>query len=108
VLAVPYHLDEYLPDLDLPVTPARVITADMPPGEVWDRLAALYTRVATTVTDAARDNARPAVMSGDCMTSLATIAGLQAAGLEPAIVWLDAHGDMQAPWRLRRSRGDQQ
>jgi hypothetical protein len=25
VIAVNYHLDEYLPDLDLPVTPARVV-----------------------------------------------------------------------------------
>jgi arginase family enzyme len=40
VLRVPYHLDEYLPDLDLPLDPARVgaartITADIPPGDPW-------------------------------------------------------------------------
>jgi arginase len=27
VIAVPYHLDEYLPDLDLPLMPAEVVTA---------------------------------------------------------------------------------
>jgi arginase len=95
VVAVPYHLDDYLPDLDLPITPARVVTTAMPPGDVWERLAALYARVATTVTDAIRGNARPVVVSGDCMTSLATITGLQRAGLDPAIVWFDAHGDVQ-------------
>ena len=29
-IAVPYHLDEYLPDLDLPLTPDEVVTADLP------------------------------------------------------------------------------
>ncbi len=29
------------------------------------------------------------------MTSLGTVTGLQRAGLDPAIVWLDAHGDVQ-------------
>ena len=27
VIAVPYHLDEYLPDLDLPLEAAEVVTA---------------------------------------------------------------------------------
>jgi len=75
VAAVPYHLDDYLPDLDLPITPVRVVTADMPPGEVWDRLPALYARVAATVTYTTRDNVRAVVMSGDCMTWLAIITG---------------------------------
>jgi arginase len=34
-------------------------------------------------------------MSGDCTTSLATVAGLQRAGVDPAIVWFDGHGDVQ-------------
>jgi arginase len=95
VIAVPYHLDDYLPDLDLPVTPARVVTLDMPRAGVWDRLAALYAGVATEVTGPARDGSCPVVVSGDCMTSLGVIAGLQRAGLDPAIVWFDAHGDVQ-------------
>jgi hypothetical protein len=32
VLQVPYHLDEYLPDLDLVLTAEQVITADLPSG----------------------------------------------------------------------------
>lgn len=35
----------------------------------------------------------PVVISGDCPTSLATVAGLQRKGSGPSIVWLDAHGD---------------
>ena len=37
------------------------------------------------------------VASGDCLTALGTVAGLQAAGADPAVVWFDAHGDVQTP-----------
>ena len=97
VIAVPYHLDEHLPDLDLPRPPERVITADLPAAGTWDRLAVLYAAVAGAVAGAARDGAVPVITSGDCTTALGTVAGLQRAGLAPAIVWLDAHGDVQTP-----------
>jgi hypothetical protein len=32
-IAVPYHLDEYLPDLDLPLEPDEVVTVQFPPGD---------------------------------------------------------------------------
>jgi arginase len=35
------------------------------------------------------------VISGDCSTALGTMAGLQHAGLDPAVVWFDAHADVQ-------------
>jgi arginase len=92
---VPYHLDEYLPDLDSPLAPDVTITADLPDGDAWHRMAHLYRSVAETVAGAVGHGERPSVVSGDCSTSLATVAGLQRAGLEPAIVWLDAHGDVQ-------------
>ncbi|MGL5811311.1 MAG: arginase family protein, partial [Nocardioides sp.] len=34
------------------------------------------------------------VISGDCLAALGTLAGLQRAGLDPALVWFDAHGDV--------------
>jgi arginase len=37
------------------------------------------------------------VVSGDCTTTLGVVAGLQHAGVDPAIVWFDAHGDLQTP-----------
>jgi arginase len=41
IIAVPYHLDEYLPDLDLPLEPDEVVTVQFPPGDPWERLAVL-------------------------------------------------------------------
>ena len=95
VIQVPYHLDEYLPDLDVPLPPDTVITADLPAGDVWDRLSALYTGVAAAVAAEAGRGGRPVVVSGDCMTALGTMSGLQRAGVQAGIVWFDAHGDVQ-------------
>ena len=92
VIGVPYHLDEYLPDLDLPLRPEAVVTPDLPAGDVWERMAFLYSRVARAVAE------RPGgsvVVSGDCTTALGTVAGLHSAGADPGIVWFDAHGDVQ-------------
>jgi arginase len=50
VIGVPYHLDEYLPDLDLTPEPAELIAPELPAGEIWSRLAALYASVARAVT----------------------------------------------------------
>ena len=95
VIQVPYHLDEYLPDLDVPLPPDTVITADLPAGDVWDRLSALYAGLAAAVAAEAGRGGRPVVVSGDCMTALGTMSGLQRAGIQAGIVWFDAHGDVQ-------------
>jgi arginase len=100
ILRVPYHMDEYLPDLDLPLKPAQLgsaqtITAELPAGDTWARLTVLYRPVADAVARAVGDGRRPVVLSGDCTTSLGIVAGLQHAGLDPGIVWFDAHGDVQ-------------
>ncbi len=95
VIGVPYHLDEYLPDLDFPLRPADMVTADLPSGDAWERLAALYSLVGQAVADTAGGGGCPVVVSGDCTTALGTVAGLQRAGTEAGIVWFDAHGDVQ-------------
>jgi arginase len=99
IIEVPYHLDEYLPDLELPRRAAggrAVVTAELPPGDPWDRLAVLYEELAETVAARAGEG-EVTVLSGDCAASLGTMAGLQRAGLSPGIIWLDAHGDVQTP-----------
>ncbi len=95
IITVPYHLDEWLPALDLPLDGAQTITVTLPSGDVWDRLAALYQAVAGPVGSAVTGGDVPLVLSGDCTTALGTVAGLQAAATQPAVVWFDAHGDVQ-------------
>jgi arginase len=95
VILVPYHLDEHRPDLDYPLEPDVAVTAELPAGDVWERLGTLYSNVAAQVAATARAGGRPVVLSGDCTTSLGTMAGLQRAGVDAGIVWFDAHGDVQ-------------
>jgi arginase len=95
VIGVPYHLDEYLPGLDVPLRAGHTVTTKFSSDDVWDRLAVLYGAVADAVADAARRGERPVVVSGDCTTALGTVAGLQRAGAVAGIVWFDAHGDVQ-------------
>lgn len=96
-ILVPYHLDEHLPELGVPVVPERTVTRVLTGDDTWSHLAGLYDDVAAVVAADVRAGSRPVVMSGDCTTSLGIVAGLQRAGQEPAIVWLDAHGDLQTP-----------
>ena len=53
VIGVPYHLDEYLPDLDLAPQPDQTVTAAFPEGDVWSRLATRYSAVGQAVAAAA-------------------------------------------------------
>jgi arginase family enzyme len=34
------------------------------------------------------------VVSGDCLVATAALAGAQRTGLDPALIWFDAHGDV--------------
>jgi arginase len=100
-ILVPYHLDERLDDLDVPVPPDVTVTiAAAPrrgdrPDDRWPTMRLLYEQVAELVAADVDRGERPVVVSGDCNTSAGTLAGLQRAGLEPSIVWFDGHGDVQ-------------
>jgi arginase len=96
-IAVPYHLDEHIPDLDVMLRPDQIITVELPAGVgAWNKLARLYTAVAEATSSAA-PAACPVIVCGDCCTALGVVAGLQAAGRGVGIVWFDAHGDVQTP-----------
>lgn len=42
------------------------------------------------------------VFGGDCLLSIGVLAGLQRKGLDPMVVWFDAHGDFHT-WETTRS-----
>jgi arginase len=94
-ILVPYHLDEPRPGLAVPFAADLTVTTAFPDGNTWHRMAHLYDAVADAVAGAVTHGERPIVASGDCTTSLGVVAGLQRAGIDPAIVWFDAHGDLQ-------------
>ncbi|GAA0569590.1 arginase family protein [Actinomadura livida] len=98
ITLVPYHLDERLPDSSFPLPAAGFIpvTRELPEGDVWARLGALYELVSAEVADQVAGGTRPTVVSGDCLVSTAVLAGVQRAGVDASVVWFDGHGDIHS------------
>jgi arginase len=90
VLTSAFHLDQPLPGLPVDGTALRLEPAG---ATQLERVASMYRQVAHQVAAAVSDGETPLVAAGDCSTSIGILAGLQRAGLDPGIVWFDAHGD---------------
>lgn len=56
-------------------------------------------RASEAVAAAREDRRFPLVLAGNCMSAVGTVGGLGAAGA--AVVWLDAHGDLNTPETTR-------
>ena len=65
----------------------------LPAGDQLTRTGAVLTALAVLVEGAARKGQRPVTLGGDCCQPIAVMAGLARAGIEPTLLWLDAHGD---------------
>lgn len=97
VISVPFHLDEPITGFVPPVHPDLIVSPVLPPGSPWERMAELYDEVADAVAADVTAGRRPVVVSGDCTTSLGVVTGIQRAGVDPTLMWFDAHGDVQTP-----------
>ena len=88
---LPYHQDERLDSIALPGWTASVIVEPSPARwGPWQRLATLYDALVTAVPAVAAPGKAVAVVSGDCLAALGTLAGLQRAGIDPSGIWFDA------------------
>lgn len=96
IIVVPFHQDVRLPAGSLPLPAGDQLTVEpaLPEGDRWRRLVRLYDAVAGAVAAAGSSESAPVVVSGDCLVALGVLAGVQRAGLDPAIIWFDAHGDV--------------
>lgn len=65
----------------------------LPKGSQQARMVPVYEALATEVHDALTRGQRPVSFAGDCCATIGVLAGLQCAGLEPTLIWFDAHGD---------------
>jgi arginase len=95
VILVPYHQDERLADDRIPVpAEASLVDPGLPDGDIWHRLAALDDAVAERVAASVRAGGPTTVLSGDCLVAMGAVTGAQRAGVDPGVVWFDAHGDV--------------
>lgn len=98
VIVSPYFMGERLSGLRTP-EPRRILDLDLPEGSAQERMAVLYSELAAAVAL----EPRPVVFAGDCVAAIGVLAGLQRRGLEPSLIWFDAHGDFHT-WETTHSR----
>ena len=95
LLMLPWHLDDFLGDglrTTLPGGAVEVAGRPGSTGDPWQDLVGVYSGLADAVA-ATGEGDELTVVSGDCVTALAVLAGLQRRGGDPALIWFDAHGD---------------
>jgi arginase len=93
-ILTPYFLDQPLPGLSSLQQPGwKVVHENLPPKPTTTRLGTLYEGLAREVAETIQGGDRPVSVAGDCCTTLGVHAGLKRSGLEPQLIWFDAHGD---------------
>jgi len=93
-IITPFFLDQPLKALGQLANPDWVVNKlPLPHGEVQSRMSLLHEAIARDVAEAIRARKRPISIAGDCCTTIGVAAGLQRAGVDPFLVWFDAHGD---------------
>jgi arginase len=97
-LLTPFFLDRPEPRLQRLARPDWTLNQpNLPDGTVPCRLAALSEAIAAFTERSVRLGQRPVSVAGDCCAAIGVITGLQRAGTQPRLLWLDAHGDFNTP-----------
>lgn len=86
-ITVPWYIGEPLPRFVVGHAPR--LAAEPLEGTAVQRVTAVLGVLAAWVAD----HVPALIQAPDCMAPMGVVAGLQRAGIEPDLVWLDAHGD---------------
>lgn len=94
----PFFLDQELPPLERFAQPGwRLNKPRLDGTDQLARMTSVHLPLAELVARTVRDGELPVSIAGDCCATIGVLAGLQAAGIRPTLVWLDAHGDFNTP-----------
>ena len=93
-ILTPFFLDEPWPELESLVESGwQVNQPDLPDGDKQYRMSSLHLPLADFVVETITSSKRPVSIAGDCCTAIGVLAGLQRVGINPLLIWFDAHGD---------------
>jgi arginase len=93
-ILTPFFLDEYCSELEALAQPGWLINKPAVSGDtLQSHLSVRHQAIADFSAGAITRGDRPVSIAGDCCTTLGVLAGLQRGGVNPVLVWLDAHGD---------------
>lgn len=120
ILLTPYFLDQPSAGVEHLAQPGWQRNTALPMGQDQiARLASVHQELCTLVADVATRGDRPVSVAGDCCAAIPVLGGLQRAGIDPVLLWLDAHGDFNTasttisgflggmPLAMMTGRGDQ-
>lgn len=94
ILLTPFFLDQAMPGLEeLYREGWNLNKPELSATDLQERMVELYRPIRYWVANAVKAGKRPVSIAGDCCSSLPFLAGLQLAGIQPLLIWLDAHGD---------------
>ena len=103
MILTPFFLDEALPELEKLAAPDWIINKpDLPDGDKQHRMSVIHRPLADFVRQAIDKGNRPISIAGDCCSTIGMLAGLRRAGLDPILIWFDAHGDFNT-WQTTPS-----
>jgi len=93
-ILTPFFFDRYDEGLaDLSEDHWVINRPDLPSGNEIHRTMAVHRPLVDLTMRAIKNGERPVSIAGDCCAAIPVMAGLQQAGIHPAFLWVDAHGD---------------
>lgn len=103
IILSPYFLDQPLPDLETFAGGKWLVNnPELKDGDAQARMSVIHKGIAAQVNATVAGGRVPVSIAGDCCTAIGVCAGLQRAGLDPYLVWFDAHGDFNT-WDITPS-----
>ena len=94
LILTPFFLDQPRDELKSLAKPDWQINQPiLPDGELQSRISTYHHSLADFVSNAILNQERPVSIAGDCLTAIPILAGLQRCGINPVLIWFDAHGD---------------
>lgn len=93
-IATPFFIDQPQPEIEqLAAADWQINKPAFDTDERYARMTALNNGLADFTAKTIVAGNRPVSVNGDCCVAIGMMAGLQRAGINPLVIWLDAHGD---------------
>jgi arginase len=94
IILVPYLLDKFVQAYSSIKKPRwQEFRARSPGTSFYEVMGDLNEQICSFVKKSIRNGVFPVAIVGDCSKTIGFLKGLRACGIEPTIIWLDAHGD---------------
>jgi arginase len=93
-ILTPYFLDSPLPGLEALKGWDWIINRPTVEGSSQlEKLSVIHSSLANAVQEISARGDLPVSIAGDCCSAIPVLAGLRRSGINPLLIWFDAHGD---------------